>query len=494
MANVGTTGCGFEQQLMAAAAGLAGDGIDNQFMREDSLMVVLIVSDEEDCSMEDGPSLFESDEVQDQYTRNIACGMNQDFLYSAEEIKQMYADAKARVSGAGAAAGAVLFAAIVGVPYDEENPGSERATACQGKGSEIADCLDFELEEGTMGDPGTVQRLPPNTTSGPEATYFEYACERFDGDTPITQAYPGTRYVELAKEYGNLSYVYSICNEDWSQAMQDIAVLIAQNLSGTCYSKRLGYDPANRVAMCNAVMEFAGTECRELENGEWAGSEQVGDEENPVVACMLPKIPLPIDCADTPQADLTDINQNEFGWYYCENSRRENFSDACNDGEDNDGDGDVDCDDSECSQCGNCTANGAGNAEVCPLACRFMVTFTEDALEQAGAARTTNIQCLQEFKFEDPNCQENSFSSCNDGEDNDGNGPFDCDEVTFEEQTEDNPAHNADPACCPVQGNAGSPCDFDLDDDGEEDWTSNCDGDTRPASCDDAAAALQCLP
>jgi len=385
MTNVGTTGCMFEQQLVAAARGLNGDGIDTGFMRENSLMVVLVVSDEEDCSMEDGPSLFASEEVQDQYKRNIACGMNQQFLYSAAEIKQMYADAKARVSDAGKAAGAVLFAAIVGVPYEGDG-----ATACQGKGSEIADCLDFELEEGTMGDPGTVTRLPPNTTSGPEATYFEYACERFDGDTPITQAYPGTRYVALAQEYRSLGYVYSICNPDWTKAMEDIARMIASSRSSGCRAEPLAFDAAAQTSFCDVVMTFSGAECPSLERGEWGVMRPSADKDDPRVDCTLPRIPLSLACWNTSLDELTDIQQSRFGWFYCEN-RMENFADACSDGADNDGDGDVDCDDSECSACGNCAEDA--DPLLCPDLCRYETTLTQSARSIAESALAITLHC-----------------------------------------------------------------------------------------------------
>ena len=57
---MGIGGCGFEQQLMAGAVALNGEG-QNGFIRPDSLTVVLVVSDEEDCSIKDN-GLFWTDE------------------------------------------------------------------------------------------------------------------------------------------------------------------------------------------------------------------------------------------------------------------------------------------------------------------------------------------------------------------------------------------------------------------------------------------------
>jgi hypothetical protein len=60
----GTGGCGFEQQLASATQALARDDQSN-FVRDEALLAVLVVSDEEDCSMEDGQALFSEDEIQD---------------------------------------------------------------------------------------------------------------------------------------------------------------------------------------------------------------------------------------------------------------------------------------------------------------------------------------------------------------------------------------------------------------------------------------------
>ena len=57
-------------------------------------------------------------------------------------------------------------------------------------------------------------------------------------------------------------------------------------------------------------------------------------------------------------------------------------------------------------------------------------------------------ECIQRFEFEDENCQENTETSCNDGKDNDGNGVWDCDNVTSQEDPDN--VHSADPNCCPM--------------------------------------------
>ncbi len=61
IAELGTTGCGFEQPLEAMRRALNGSNPENAgFLRDDAFLAVVIISDEDDCSTED-VSLFDSD-------------------------------------------------------------------------------------------------------------------------------------------------------------------------------------------------------------------------------------------------------------------------------------------------------------------------------------------------------------------------------------------------------------------------------------------------
>jgi hypothetical protein len=200
---LGTDGCGFEQQLQAGAVALHKEG-QSEFVRDEALLLVLVCSDEEDCSIED-KALFATDEIQNlvENNVNIACGNHPEYLYTASYFKNTFAALKDDNPNG------VLFAAITGVPVGD---------ACQGRGDEIGGCLehpDMALE--------VVQEN--------EVNYFKPACERYDGEQEITRARPGRRYVELATELGENGYVFSICNADWTSAMQSIAGMIADELT-----------------------------------------------------------------------------------------------------------------------------------------------------------------------------------------------------------------------------------------------------------------------
>ncbi|MBN2716535.1 MAG: hypothetical protein JXX14_11830 [Deltaproteobacteria bacterium] len=213
----GTDGCNYEQQLAASVAGLSNTP---EFVRADSLTVVIVVSDEEDCSLASNEwhDLSELTKV----TANLACGRYPEYLVAVEEIKESLETAK-RVAGGKKAD--IVFAGIIGVPI---------ATTCQGTGENLSDCLNIKPGvngTGTLADPEEVTRT---TITGVIQYYFEYACERFQGDDAYTAAYPGARYVRLAQQFADRGYIYSICNPDWSPAMEDIADMIIDKTKVTC--------------------------------------------------------------------------------------------------------------------------------------------------------------------------------------------------------------------------------------------------------------------
>jgi hypothetical protein len=431
LAQQGTAGCGFEQQLQSAATALVRSD-QGSFMVDSHLLTVLVVSDEEDCSMEDGKSLFETDEVAIASPNkvNVACGEHPEYLFDPGYFYDAFVNAKGRP-------GAVIFAAIVGVPNGDQ-PGADE---CQGLGGGLDECLEqdaMQLHQVQHDDDGW---------------YYGFACER----GTVTTAYPGRRYVELANEhFGDMSYVYSICNDDWSPAMEEVAGLIGSKIRGTCYKKPLDWDSVGKVAKCNVVVEFVDPEDEECP-AEFGGAEPVIErgassdgEEITRMYCAIPKLPSERECG-AQTAEQAAAIESRFGWYYCENLAA----------------GEIDA--------------GAEDA------CRYTVQLT-DAAKEAVFGRQVSVQCLQQFSFEDRNCQENTRDSCTDGADNDGNGVWDC---SHEEE------HMADPACCPMTGAAGGECDL-APPGVAETWDEACPPgevpyrDGYPDACREAASRLQC--
>jgi len=500
LAQQGISGCGFEQQLQSAATALVrGDQVDpddqdKSFIHNSHLLTILVVSDEEDCSMEDGQGLFNEDEVQNQAEKkvNLACGNHPEYLYDASYFYDAFVAAKT--------ASAVMFAAIVGVPYGTQDGAEE----CQGPGGSLDDCLDQEAMQ--------LDEEQPKIDTGDTTWFFRPACTRGPaGPDEVTRAFPGRRYVELANEsFGDMSYVYSICNEDWSMAMTDIAAMIASKMAGTCYEKPLDWDPVGKVAKCNVVVEYTNPpddECPEFFGEVEPVIKQVTTEEGEdktLVYCPIPKIAFDRSCGTQEE----DLDEDEFGWYYCENLTAENFPQACVDGIDNDGDGQTDCDDTGdpedpdndpgCTDCEGCPDAMGVN---CEQTCTYVVMLTGEAQRQI-AGMQVSVQCLQQFSFEDKNCQEDTQAACTDSADNDGNGIWDC---SFEEDgssslAEGEKGHVADPNCCPmVRNDDNDICNLEpVGLEAGELWDAVCPSDEveytdgYPDACREAASRLQC--
>jgi hypothetical protein len=209
MAQLGNEGCGAEQQLIAGVRALTRSG-QTDFIRDNHLLAVIAVSDEEDCSIE-SDGLFSTPEWTGR-DKNTACNLPSEnannYLFSIGYLHDELVNLK------GGQDYAVLFAAIVGVPTGADSP-------CQGLGSELDDCLSDSRMQYAV-------RTFTDEASQTEYRHFEPACEREENGVLVTSARPGRRFVRLAQEFGCMSYVYSICNRDWSEAMSEIARLIAQ--------------------------------------------------------------------------------------------------------------------------------------------------------------------------------------------------------------------------------------------------------------------------
>jgi hypothetical protein len=497
LAMQGTDGCGVEQQLEASVRGLE---THPEFLVKSHLLAVLVVSDEEDCSVEN-PALY----LTDDWTSgpadrlNVACNLTPENEANLFDPKRYY---DKLVEAKGNAAKAVIFAAIVGVPLVDE---------CQGPGDAIGSCLDhadMQLELGEF-----------TTSEGTPFKHYVPACTRMSGDVEVTSARPGRRYVQVAANFEKNGYVYSICNSIWDKAMEQIAEIIARQISATCYPKQLDWNllalkdreqlgcSKCGEARCDVVVEIRrdvdapeGTSCPEefytglddAEKKRYMNRKEVQDITNDSgaveakkIICPLPKIPTPKSCSEA-GSWVNENYQDRVGWYYCE-TEGENFQNACEDTYDNDLDGFVDCADDDCADCTNCTG---GTGVNCPSdKCSYGVELT-----QTGKDVTTgfmiNVQCLQRFRFEDQNCMEDSPSSCTNKEDDDGNGVWDC-WSTINDPEAAKP-HIADSNCCPMVVGTGNICEPD-----EAKIKKNCKTDVpwyEVDACQERYKELGCTP
>jgi hypothetical protein len=265
IAGLGTDGCGFEQQLESPLKALwpsidplsldgtnrvrfvgdvdgshqlgHGDTDNAGFLRTDpaeglSLLAVVLVTDEEDCSVPDpivlAPAnvLDKNDPFQAQLASeglNVRCALHPDKLYKTAR----YVDTlKALRPGH---EDLVVFAAIVGVPPETV---SESVLAM----------TDFKKEDsrarfykGILDHPAMQPMIDDNgTPSDPLDDVVRPSCNTNNG-----VADPPRRIVEVAQGFGANGIVQSICQSDFTPAINAIVDLISVHITAVCLPRQL---------------------------------------------------------------------------------------------------------------------------------------------------------------------------------------------------------------------------------------------------------------
>ena len=258
---LGVTGCGMEQQLEAAARGIERASADpaHAFPRPDSVLAVLVLSDEEDCSLAEPASFYASF---DATNRNVICQRNADQLTAIADLAR-------RLRG-DRPANRFVFSAITGVPT--EVSGASPAT--------ILAHPDMAYGE-VLGDRGLEPRK---------------ACE-VEG---LGYASPGRRLVELALALGT-ERVHSICTEDFGPAIDDLTSRIGRALDGACLARRAAPGPDGTVDCSMQERLPLGTRCSDVPGRVAVRIDDAGRE-----ICAVP------------QATASGAE----GWFYDQNDAR----------------------------------------------------------------------------------------------------------------------------------------------------------------------------
>jgi hypothetical protein len=259
IASLGTKGCGFEQQLEAALKALwpsrdgdgmpnmaptggpfladaetdagassgHGDGANEGFLRNDvaagtSLIAIVLVTDEEDCSSANTHHFTPSADLpsDDPLRRtmyfehpNLRCFENKANLWPIERYVEGF---KALRPGQDER---VMFAAIAGVP-----PRAVDASALA-----AVDFSDAQQRErfyaGILNSPEMTETVDPATATVRGSGNLRPSCQSARG-----VAYPPRRIVEVARGFGANGVVQSICDDDLGQAVDAITSMIARQL------------------------------------------------------------------------------------------------------------------------------------------------------------------------------------------------------------------------------------------------------------------------
>jgi hypothetical protein len=223
IATLGTGGCGFEQQLFAvekaltvhAQAGAVNDG----FLRNEAILAIIVVTDEEDCSVSD-PAIFGDDDSLGPL--NLRCYNNPEMVRPYESFVDSILAIKPQHPER------IVVAAITGVPSD-----LVQLTDAQLTSDDIMTTADFE---DILNDSRMVETVDYTTEGG--GNRLVPSC-----DVPgLGIAFPPRRIVSWIKDIdavGNNGLVQSICQADWTDTTRAITRLIASKVRGACLARPL---------------------------------------------------------------------------------------------------------------------------------------------------------------------------------------------------------------------------------------------------------------
>jgi hypothetical protein len=284
VADLGTMGCGFEQQLENTlkalwpandvdvwflpdpagfgATGQAGQlGANGDFIRNDpnaglSTIAIVLITDEEDCSSgnmshlrPDNGTLDPSDPLkqqglntrcffESQLDRDPAMDGIQNNLYGpsryVQALRALRPGAEERV----------VFAAIVGVPQDlvEESDLGAVDFSDPAEGRAFYDAI--------LGDPRMQQTLDDRGTAEVADDNLVPSCDR----GVDAKAYPPRRIVETVAGFGENGIVQSICQDDFSPALNVITRRIGASMAPGCLDQRLAR--SDGMVACDMIWEL----------------------------------------------------------------------------------------------------------------------------------------------------------------------------------------------------------------------------------------------
>ncbi|MEM8608567.1 MAG: hypothetical protein AAGF92_15800 [Myxococcota bacterium] len=280
-----TDGCGFEQQLEAVLAqdrNSANDG----FNRQDALLAVILITDEDDCSTTD-PRIFDTvpnagdpnpspdNPFEGPFTTggevqfNLRCTEHAEALQPIERYVEGIAALKDDPSQ-------VVFAAITGIPEDDALDLQE--------GESDADRYTRILDDDRM------DAVPDPDQDDQPGQQLTPACGQGSADGV---AVPGRRVVEVARGLaegttGVGTVVESICAADYAPALNAIVERIASALRQLCLPRPLTRDAENLVGCEVREVQPEGVTCAEAGRGR--ETDPVGNEDGREV-CRIEQLP-----------------------------------------------------------------------------------------------------------------------------------------------------------------------------------------------------------
>jgi hypothetical protein len=301
IAALGTAGCGFEQPLEAALKALwpktyvdaqgnvyppeknpilflsttaegrfgHGDippeqGGNGGFARDESLLAIVVVTDEEDCSSKSTAHFVSTNDPNNPLSKqgiNLRCFYNKQNLF---ELDRYVMGFEALRPGRERS---VVFAAIAGIPV--ELVSAEARAAVNFADPESRDAYYDRILQDTR-----MQERPQNENV-PAIANVAPSCTRTDRNGERADAYPPRRIVEVAKGLGENTTVQSICQDDFGPAMDAIIDVARARTQLKCLEQPLQRGSNGKVD-CDVLWE--------LPSGDGVGDAPTSCSERPFLS------------------------------------------------------------------------------------------------------------------------------------------------------------------------------------------------------------------
>ncbi len=231
IAELGTTGCGFEQPLESMRRALNGsEPQNNGFLRDDAFLSVIIISDEDDCSAEQ-VSMFDSDPSLDNVTSTVGPLTSfRCFEFGVECTPDTPRSAGPRQD------------CVTRVDSQYMYDVGEYATFLKS----LKDDPGQIIVAGIIGNP-----TPVNIGSKDGEPTLDASCTSASGD-----ADPGIRLQSFLDSFPNRNTVTTICDDDLSDALTVIADLLAKVIGNPCIEGDLVLDSEGQPECTVADVRF----------------------------------------------------------------------------------------------------------------------------------------------------------------------------------------------------------------------------------------------
>lgn len=227
IASVGNSGCGFEQPLASVARALGADGrpapAENQgFLRQDALLFIVLLTDEDDCSVPPGSGLF--DTISNQ---KLASPLGPVLNFRCNEFGHLCSGAKPpRLAPTGSVNDVVTLDGCVSAE------GAGMLTPIATLRAQIRALKPFPDQQilvaaiAAPSAPYTIEwRNPAANDTGPWPV-IDHSCTASDG----TFASPAVRINEFAGSFGANGQTASACVDNFAPILSSLATQLAAHL------------------------------------------------------------------------------------------------------------------------------------------------------------------------------------------------------------------------------------------------------------------------